>query len=136
MKRLFISIVGLALISMMTFAQTTSATSGQSSDPMTKKEPSAKTKKEMPAKSDGEVHKCIMDKLANSEKLKSQGFSAVVSNGEATMTGDARNAGSKGAATRIAQSCGAKSVKNNITAPAIPKPKKSEEKKTEPEKKS
>ena len=38
--------------------------------------------------------------------------------------GKAANAGSKGAATGIAKSCGAGSVTNNITAPAIPRPKK------------
>lgn len=88
-------------------------------------------KKSAPAapKTDADIQKCISDKFANSEKLKSQGFSATVSNGEATLTGTAQNAGSKGAATRIAKSYGASKVNNNITAPAIPKPSKPAEKK-------
>lgn len=135
MKKTIFTLISLVLISMVAFAQATPTTSGQSADTMTKKESSAKPKKELPPKSDGEIRKCILDKLTNSEKLKSQSFSAAVSNGEATLSGDARNAGSKGAVTRIAQSCGARSVKNNIMAPAIPKPKKSEETKTDPEKK-
>lgn len=135
MKKIILSILSLTLISMLVFAQAAPAASEQSTDTMTKKEPSAKPRKEMVSKSDAEVQKCILDKLSNSEKLKSQGFSSAVSNGEATLTGDARNAGSKGAVTRIAQSCGAKSIKNNITAPAIPKPKKSEEKKSDLDKK-
>ena len=56
---------------------------------------------------------------------KSQGFSAKVSGGEATLTGNANNAGSKGAATGIAKRCGATKVTNNITSPAVSKPKKS-----------
>lgn len=74
------------------------------------------------AKSDDEIQKCITDKLAKSEKLKSQNFSVRVSNGEATLTGTANNAGSKGAATRMAKSCGASKVTNNISAPAVSKP--------------
>lgn len=83
------------------------------------------TKKAGPAapKSDTEVQKCISDKFANSEKLKSQGFSVTVSNGEATLAGTANNAGSKGAATRIAKSCGATKVTNNISSPPVAKPK-------------
>jgi len=89
------------------------------------KSKSSKAEKSAP-KGDADIQKCIMDKFANSEKLKSQGFSASVSNSEATLTGNARNAGSKGAATKIAKSCGAQKVTNNITAPPIPKPKKSD----------
>jgi osmotically-inducible protein OsmY len=113
-------------MSMTLLVYTTPAVSGQSSDTMTKKDGAPKAKKETAPKSDNEIQKCIMDKFSNSEKLKSQGFNASVSNGEARLTGTAQNAGSKGAATRIAQSCGAKSVTNNITAPNIPRPKKAE----------
>jgi osmotically-inducible protein OsmY len=127
MKRIVPSIVSLLLfllMSMTLLVYTTPAVSGQSSDTMAKKESAPKAKKETAPKSDDEIQKCIMDKFSNSEKLKSQGFNASVSNGEAKLTGSAQNAGSKGAATRIAQSCGAKSVTNSITAPSIPRPKK------------
>ncbi len=127
MKKIILSVLSLFLTSMFVFAHN----GGQSTETSMKKETSTKTKKETTPKSDDEIQKCIVGKFANSEKLKSQGFSVTVSDSEATLTGNAQNAGSKGAATRIAQSCGAKSVKNNITAPAIPKPKK-----TETEKKS
>ncbi len=125
MKKISMSILGLFLISALALAPTTSTAGGQTADPM-KKENSSKAKKEMAPKSDDEVQRCIADKIANSEKLKSQGFNVTVSSGEVTFTGTAKNAGSKGAMTRIAQSCGAKSVKNNITAPSIPRPKKTE----------
>jgi hypothetical protein len=82
-------------------------------------------------KSDADIQKCITDKLAASEKLNTQGFSATVSNGEATLTGAAANAGSKGSATNIAKSCGAKSVINNITAPPVTKSAKKDEGKEE-----
>jgi osmotically-inducible protein OsmY len=126
MKRIVLSILSPVLLLVMTMTVlvfTTPAVSGQSDDAMAKKERAPK--KESAPKSDDEVQKCIMDKFSNSEKLKPQGFSASVSNGEAKLTGSAKNAGSKGAATRIAQSCGAKSVSNNITAPNIPRPKRS-----------
>lgn len=75
-------------------------------------------------RSDADIQKCIQGKLAGSEKLRDQDFSVNVSNSEATFTGTARNAGSKGAVTRIGQSCGAAKVVNNIAAPAIPRPAK------------
>jgi osmotically-inducible protein OsmY len=131
MKKIILSILGLFLMSAVAFAQ---ANDGQSTDVTAKKETPSKARKEMAPKSDEEIRKCIIGKLTNSDKLKPQGFSVTVSDGEATLTGNASNAGSKGAATRISQSCGAKTVKNNITAPAIPKPKKSEDKKAQSEK--
>jgi osmotically-inducible protein OsmY len=70
---------------------------------------------------DGAIQKCISDKLAASGSLNPQGFSATVSGGVATLTGTAKDAGSKGAATNIAKKCGAKKVTNNITAPAVGK---------------
>ena len=92
------------------------------------------TQKVSASKTDADIQKCITDKLAKSEKLSTQGFSAAVSNGEATLTGNANNAGSKGAATKIAKSCGASKVTNNITSPPVSKPKKSGDDKS-PEKK-
>ncbi len=132
MKRLFLSILSLILlllISMTLLVRTTPAVSGQSSDAMMKKGSATKAKNETTPKSDVEIQKCIMDKFSNSEKLRSQGFNASVSNGEARLAGTARNSGSKGAATRIARNCGAKTVTNDITAPNIPKPKKVESEK-------
>jgi osmotically-inducible protein OsmY len=94
---------------------------------MKKGDKKSEKKKEAMPSTDPDIQKCIADKFANSEKLKSQGFSATVSNGEATLTGTASNAGSKGAATGIAKRCGAKKVTNNITAPPV-RPKKEEKK--------
>jgi osmotically-inducible protein OsmY len=125
MKKTMMAILGLFFVSILAM-QNSQAASGQSNDQMSRKENVVKTKKEAPSKNDDEIRKCIVDKFSNSEKLKSQGFNATVFNGEAILTGTAKNAGSKGATTRIAQSCGARSVKNNITAPGIPRPKKSE----------
>lgn len=70
---------------------------------------------------DSAIQKCITDKLAASGSLNPQGFSATVSGGVATLTGTAKDAGSKGAATNIAKKCGAKKVTNNISAPAVSK---------------
>lgn len=92
------------------------------------KKPAKKAESAGP-KSDGEVQKCIADKLAKSEKLSKQDFHATVVSGEATLTGKANNAGSKGAATKIAKSCGATKVTNNITSPPVSKKKSGDEKK-------
>lgn len=70
---------------------------------------------------DAAIQKCISDKFAASSSLNSQGFSDTVSSGVATLTGTAKDAGSKGAATNIAKHCGAKKVVNNISAPAVTK---------------
>lgn len=72
---------------------------------------------------DDAIQKCITDKFAASPSLKSQGFTATVSGGVATLAGTAKDAGSKGAATNIAKKCGAKTVTNNISSPAVAKPK-------------
>lgn len=81
-------------------------------------------------RTDAEIQSCIQGKLANSEKLRVQDFAVSVSNSEATFTGTARNAGSKGAVTRIGQSCGAVKIVNNINAPGIPRPPKKVEGRT------
>jgi osmotically-inducible protein OsmY len=135
MKKTMMAILGLFFLSILVM-QNSQTVSGQSNDRMSKKENAVKTRKEASPKSDDEIRKCIVDKFSNSEKLKSQNFNATVLNGEATLTGTAKNAGSKGATTRIAQSCGARSVKNNITAPAIPRPKKTEEQMVDQDKKN
>jgi len=133
MKKTYLFVLSLLLLTTMALAQTPA---GQTGDTPMKKEAPKKAKKESApappaAKSDADVQKCISDKFAAAEKLKSQGFTATVTNGEATLTGTALNAGSKGAATKIAKSCGVKNVKNEITAPPVQqKPAKSEEKKS------
>jgi len=75
-------------------------------------------------KSDPEIRQCISERFSNSPGIKDQGFSAVVSNGGATLTGTAKNPGSKGAATQIAKKCGATTVTNNITISPDYKPVK------------
>lgn len=125
MKRIFAVFCFVFMLSAFAFAQTAQPAQGGEMMKKTEKKPAKTTA----PKSDADIQKCITDKFANSEKLKSQGFGATVSNGEATLTGTAKNAGSKGAATGIAKSCGASKVTNNITAPAIPKPAKPAEKK-------
>jgi osmotically-inducible protein OsmY len=82
----------------------------------------AKAKKATAAKSDSEIESCITQKLAAAPKLKDQGFSAAVSGGVVTLTGSAINGGSKGDASKIAKSCGAKQVVNNITVQPHTKP--------------
>lgn len=124
MKRMFTVFCFLVAFSSLALAQ-----GGE----MMKSEKKSSQKASAP-KSDADIQKCITDKLAKSEKLSTQGFSAAVSNGEATLTGNANNAGSKGAATKIAKSCGASKVTNNITSPPVSKPKKSGDDKS-PEKK-
>ena len=102
----------------------------QSGEMMKKPAEKSTTKKAAAApKSDADIQKCIADKLAGAEKLKSQGFTAAVNNGEATLTGTANNAGSKGAATKIAKSCGATKVTNNISSPPVSKSTKPADKK-------
>jgi len=86
------------------------------------------TKEGLTAKTDPEIQKCITDKFAASTTLKTFGLSAAVNKSEATLTGKVKTAGSKGAATNVSKSCGAKKTINNITVdtpakpPAPPKP--------------
>jgi len=118
MKRMFTVLSFVLAITAFAFAQGGEMTK-KPADKSAAKKPTAAA-----PKSDAEIQKCINDKFAGAEKLKSQGFSATVSNGEATLTGAANNAGSKGAATKIAKSCGATKVTNNITSPPVSKPAK------------
>ena len=121
MKRLFTVFSFVLAISVLAFAQ--------GGDTMKSGGKSAANKPAAAPKSDADIQKCITDKFAAAEKLKSQGFSAAVKSGEATLTGTANNAGSKGAATKIAKSCGATKVTNNISSPPVSKPAKPAEKK-------
>jgi osmotically-inducible protein OsmY len=128
MKRIIAAFCGLLLAAAIAFAQTAQPAPGGEMMKKEKGEKKAKKVRAAAPTSDADIQKCITEKLANSEKLKSQGFSVTVSEGVATLTGNAANAGSKGAASRIAKSCGAKSVTNNITAPPVAKPAKKAEK--------
>ncbi len=121
MKRIFTVLSFVLAISVFAFAQ--GGDTMKSGSKSTAKKPAAASK------SDAEIQKCITDKFAAAEKLKSQGFSATVSNGEATIIGTANNAGSKGAATKIAKSCAATKVTNNISSPPVSKPAKPADKK-------
>jgi hypothetical protein len=122
LKTFVVTICSLTLLSLSLLAQ----------DPAPVNPPPATTASSgrTASRTDGEIQKCIQGKLANSDKLRVQEFNVSVSNSEATFTGTARNAGSKGAATRIGQSCGAAKVVNNISAPAIPRPAKKVEGRT------
>jgi osmotically-inducible protein OsmY len=128
MKKVIAAICVILLTTVVALAQ--AAAPAQGGDMMKKEKGEKKEKKAKAAAptSDPDIQKCIADKFANSEKLKSQGFTAAVSGGVATLTGKAANAASKGAATRIAKSCGAKEVTNNIEAPPVAKPAKKKEK--------
>ena len=128
MKRMIAALCFIFALSAFAYADGTVPVQGGETMKAGEKKPAKKSASAAP-KTDADIQKCISDKFANSEKLKSQGFSTTVSSGEATLTGTAQNAGSKGAATRIAKSCGASKVTNNITAPAIPKASKPAEKK-------
>lgn len=86
----------------------------------------AKTKAAAAPKSDADIQKCINDKLAASKTIK--GGTATVTNGVATLTGEASSGGAKGGATRSAKACGAKTVTNNITVAAKTTTKPAEKK--------
>lgn len=110
MKKTLISFLAVVLLSVVAFAQN----AGQAT---------AKVKKAAAPstpKSDAEIQTCINDKFKASTTIKNG--SAAVSDGAATLTGEASSGGAKGGATRSARACGAKTVTNNITVP--PKPKK------------
>lgn len=123
-SKLIAGILASAMVFVIGVAAQTSATNPMKSNAKPKAEKAAKA-----PKSDSEVQECITQKLAAAPKLKGQGFSATVANGEATFTGTASNGGSKGAVSGIAKSCGAKKVVNNITVKAPEKPAKPEAKK-------
>lgn len=125
MKRIFAVFCFVLALSAVALAQAQPAQGGEMMMKKSDKKAQKKAEKSVP-QSDGDIQQCITDKLAKSEKLKSQSFSSAVSSGVVTLTGNAANAGSKGAVTRIAKSCGATKVINNITAPAVKKSEKSE----------
>jgi osmotically-inducible protein OsmY len=87
----------------------------QGAQPEKKKE--SKSAKAAP-KSDEDVQKRITDKFATSKNLTAG--AATVSGGEATLTGEAKNAGAKTSAGKTAHGRGAKKITNNISVAAAP----------------
>ncbi len=125
MKRAIVTICGLALIAALALnvmAQTGTQTEEAKQKTERAKE-TAKTKKAATPTDDAGIQKCISDRLAASARLKDLGLTATVSNGEATLTGSAKNSGQKASAATIARRCGAKKVTNNITVEAATKAK-------------
>lgn len=84
-----------------------------------KKTPAAKPDKAKAVvpTSDADIQKCIQDKFANAPSMKDKAPTVSVSGGVATITGEAKNAGQKGSASRMAKACGAKEIKNEMTMP-------------------
>jgi osmotically-inducible protein OsmY len=106
------------LLLTVAFPSTQASLASQEGEMVKKK--SDKPAKAAPAapKTDAEIQKCISDKFAASKTITNG--AAVVANGEATLTGEAKSAGAKGGATRSAKACGAQKVVNNMTAPPPP----------------
>lgn len=122
MRKTVTIISGLALaasLALSAFAKTPAPKPASTSGQTTQHATTAKTK--AAPKTDAEMESCIQGKLAASPKLKDQGFIVSVSNGKATFTGTAKNAGSKGSVQGIAKSCGCKSVVNDITVQSAAK---------------
>ena len=123
--------ISLTLTLLLTVAFALTQTSLASQEPEMKKKADKTAKAAAAPKPDADIQKCISDKFAASKVITNG--SAAVSNGAATLSGEAKNAGAKGGATRSAKACGAKTVVNNMTTP--PAPAKAEKKKAEPAKK-
>ncbi len=118
MRKVMTLVCSLFLLGTLAWAQGDDATMKKSKE---KKAPAAKPQ------SDAEIQKCVQDKLASAPKLKTDKINVAVSGGEATLTGNVK--AGKGAVTRIAQSCGAKKVVNNIVQEQKTGAKKEDEKK-------
>src|SRR5437868_3636111 len=112
MKRIFVWLSSIALIALLALSA-----SAQEMQKKTSETSSAKPKKALPTV-DADIQKCIVEKFANAPSMKDKKPGVTVSGGVATLTGEAKNGGSKGAATRMAKGCGAKEVKNQMTIPA------------------
>jgi osmotically-inducible protein OsmY len=113
MKKLFVVLSALALMTFGAFAQNTNTAT---------KPAKTKTTKAAKPTDDAGIQQCISDKLAKS-KMASDGFQVSVSGGVATFTGTTKVRGHKGGVHGIAKSCGAKSVTNNITVESTAKTK-------------
>jgi hypothetical protein len=108
------------------------ALASQDGEMMKKK---GKSEKAAAPATDAEIQKCISEKFAKSKTITNG--AATVANGEATITGEAKNGGAKGGGAQSAKSCGAKTVINNLTIAETAKgaAKSSDKKKAEPAKK-
>lgn len=126
MKRTLVGLSSITLIALLALGA-----SAQEMKKTSEAKP-AKTKKATPT-TDADIQKCIEEKLASAASLKDKKPSVSVSGGVATISGEAKNGGAKGAATKIAKSCGAKEVKNEMTVAASDK--KPADKKTAQKKK-
>src|SRR5262245_2301633 len=130
--------IGLTFTFLLTvaFALTQTSLASQEGEMKKKADKPAKSAAAPKApKTDADVQKCIADKFAASKTIT--GGAAAVANGEATLTGEAKNGGAKSGAARTAKACGAKTVVNNLTTPTPPPAaaKTGEKKKAEPAKK-
>src|SRR5262245_8992262 len=126
--------IGLTFTLLLTVAFALTQTSLASQEEMKKKadKPAKAAAAPKAPKTDADIQKCIADKFAASKTVT--GGAAAVANGEATLTGEAKNGGAKGGAARQAKSCGANTVVNNMSTPRPPA--KAEKKKAEPAKKT
>jgi osmotically-inducible protein OsmY len=133
MKKLLTLIIGCALTALLATGAAAQDMQKKPADakPMEKSvEKKAPPKAAMTPRSDDEIKKCLEEKLANAPSMKDKKPSFTISNGKVTLTGEAKNGGQKGAATRMAKACGAKEVDNQMTMAAKPAAmKKGEEKK-------
>jgi osmotically-inducible protein OsmY len=110
---IFSSLALTAVLALCAFGQTGQKKTTPSGNAVAQ---STKSAKHMAApKSDADIQSCIESKMANTSKLKDQGFGVSMSNGVATFTGTAKNSDSKSGVNGIAKSCGAKQVVNHIT---------------------
>jgi osmotically-inducible protein OsmY len=123
MKRTLVCLCNLMFLALLTC---TVAAQEMEKKPATKADKPAKVKAAKPT-ADPDILKCIEERFANAKSLKDKPPSASVSNGVATLTGEAKNGGTKGGATRIAKSCGAKEIKNEMSV--LPGAKPAKEKK-------
>jgi osmotically-inducible protein OsmY len=118
MKKMFALMSSIALVAVLSLdalAQTPAPTGTQASK-------QAKSKAVAAPRNDAEIQKCIEDKLVASTALKGDGFTVAVSNGVATFPGTTKVKGHKGSVDKIAKSCGAKSITNNIMVEMAVKP--------------
>jgi osmotically-inducible protein OsmY len=128
--------IGLTFTLLLTVAFALTQTSLASQEEMKKKadKPAKAAAAPKAPKTDADVQKCISDKFAASKTIT--GGAAAVANGEATLTGEAKNGGAKSGAAKTAKACGAKAVVNNLTTPTPPPAAvKKDVKKVEPAKK-
>jgi osmotically-inducible protein OsmY len=108
-------VLTFTLLLTIAFASFSTSLAYQEGEMMMKKKTDKPAKAAAAPRSDSDIQKCIADKFAASKSITNG--AATVTNGEATLTGEAKSAGAKGGATNQAKSCGAKKVANNMTTP-------------------